>query len=178
MDARRTALITGITGQDGSYLAEFLLKKGYDVHGVVRRTSGDEHPRLSHLEGQIQLWPGDLLDQTSLTDTLFRTRPDEIYHLASQSFVGTSWQQPILTCDVTGLGTVRLLEAMRLACPGGVSVVVVFWRAPGAGCLYEAGVAAVAAPGGPETSMAVAQVVRIWRCMTRTVGRRSCQDTR
>jgi GDPmannose 4,6-dehydratase len=118
MEARRTALITGITGQDGSYLAEFLLRKGYDVHGVVRRTSEDVHPRISHLEGQVQLWPGDLLDQTSLTDILFRVRPDEMYHLAAQSFVGTSWQQPILTCDVSGLGTVRLLEAMRLACPG------------------------------------------------------------
>jgi len=117
MDARRTALITGMTGQDGSYLAELLLQKGYDVHGVVRRTSEDDHPRLKHLEGQVQLWPGDLLDQTSLTHILFRVRPDEIYHLAAQSFVGTSWQQPILTCDVTGLGTVRILEAMRLACP-------------------------------------------------------------
>jgi GDPmannose 4,6-dehydratase len=112
-----TALITGITGQDGSYLAELLLAKGYEVHGLIRRTSQDHYPRIAHLEGQLQLWPGDLHDQTSLTDILFRLRPGEIYHLASQSFVGTSWQQPILTCDVTGLGTVRLLEAMRLAAP-------------------------------------------------------------
>jgi GDPmannose 4,6-dehydratase len=117
MDAPRIALITGITGQDGSYLAEFLLQRKYEVHGLVRRTSSDEHPRINHLEGQITMWPGDLLDQTSLTDILFRVRPQEIYHLASQSFVGTSWQQPILTCDVTGLGTIRLLEAMRLAAP-------------------------------------------------------------
>ncbi len=117
MDAQRIALITGITGQDGSYLAEFLLGKDYEVHGVVRRTSEDAHPRIAHLEGQIQLWPGDLLDQTSLTNILFRVKPTEIYHLASQSFVGTSWQQPLLTCDVTGLGTLRMLEAMRLAAP-------------------------------------------------------------
>jgi GDPmannose 4,6-dehydratase len=117
MHAPRTALITGITGQDGSYLAELLLQKGYEVHGLVRRTSADEHPRIRHLEGKITLWPGDLLDQTSLNNLLFRVRPQEIYHLAAQSFVGTSWQQPILTCEVTGLGTVRLLEAMRLAVP-------------------------------------------------------------
>lgn len=117
MDARPTALITGIAGQDGSYLAELLLRLGYIVHGLVRR-SADEYPaRLQHLEGRLNLWPGDLMDQAALTDVLFRIKPREIYHLASQSVVSQSWNQPLLTADATAIGTLRLLEAMRLAAP-------------------------------------------------------------
>lgn len=114
---RPTALITGIAGQDGSYLAEWLLRKGYCVHGLVRRSS-DEYPsRLGHLKGQLELTAGDLIDQAALTHLLFKVKPHEIYHLAAQSIVGQSWQQPMLTADVTALGTIRLLEAMRLAVP-------------------------------------------------------------
>ncbi len=117
MDARPTALITGIAGQDGSYLAELLLRLGYIVHGLVRRSS-DEYPlRLKHLEGRLNLWPGDLFDQAALTDILFRVKPREIYHLASQSIPSQSWNQPLLTADATAIGTLRLLEAMRLAAP-------------------------------------------------------------
>jgi GDPmannose 4,6-dehydratase len=108
------ALITGITGQDGSYLAELLLEKGYQVHGMFRRSSTETFERVKHLEGQIELHPGDLIDQQSLVSLLERVQPTEVYNLAAQSFVPTSWQQPQLTGEVTGLGVTRLLDAIRL----------------------------------------------------------------
>jgi GDPmannose 4,6-dehydratase len=114
---RRTALITGITGQDGSYLAELLLAKGYDVVGVVRRTSHDSYERIGHLLDRVHIVPADLLDQHSLTSVVGDARPDEVYNLAAQSFVPTSWTQPVLTGEFTALGVTRLLEAVRLAHP-------------------------------------------------------------
>jgi GDPmannose 4,6-dehydratase len=111
------ALITGITGQDGSYLAELLLDKGYDVHGMVRRASTEKFERIDHIRGRLTLHQGDLLDQRSLVDTLRAARPDEIYNLAAMSFVAVSWQQPTLTAEFTGVGVTRLLEAMRETCP-------------------------------------------------------------
>jgi len=113
----RTALITGVTGQDGSYLAELLLAKGYRVCGVVRRTSHDSYERIGHLIERIEIVPADLLDQHSLTSVIGDLQPDEIYNLAAQSFVPTSWTQPVLTGEFTALGVTRLLEAVRLACP-------------------------------------------------------------
>jgi GDPmannose 4,6-dehydratase len=114
----RRALITGITGQDGSYLAELLLDKGYDVHGMVRRSSTERFERIEHLRDRITLYQGDLLDQRSLVDTLRASRPDEIYNLAAMSFVAVSWVQPTLTAEFTGVGVTRILEAMREVCPG------------------------------------------------------------
>lgn len=114
---RRTALITGITGQDGSYLAEFLLEKGYRVVGIVRRTSHDSYERIGHLLDRLEIVPADLLDQHSLTAVVRDVHPDEIYNLAAQSFVPTSWSQPVLTGEFTALGVTRLLEAVRLAHP-------------------------------------------------------------
>jgi GDPmannose 4,6-dehydratase len=113
-----TALITGITGQDGSYLAELLLAKGYRVVGVVRRSSTTPYERIGHLVDRVELVSADLLDQTSLTDVVAETRPDEIYNLAAQSFVQTSWTQPVLTGEFTALGVTRMLEAMKKAAPG------------------------------------------------------------
>ncbi|HEU5323081.1 MAG TPA: GDP-mannose 4,6-dehydratase, partial [Methylomirabilota bacterium] len=110
----RRALITGITGQDGSYLAEFLLERDYRVYGMVRRASTDPVERITHLEGRIELREGDLLDQLSLVTLLRDIRPHEVYNLAAQSFVPTSWEQPILTGECTGLGVTRMLEAVRL----------------------------------------------------------------
>jgi GDPmannose 4,6-dehydratase len=115
--AAKTALITGITGQDGSYLAEFLLEKGYRVHGMVRRASTENFLRIEHLRERIGLHQGDLLDSSSLAQVLESTRPDEVYNLAAQSFVPTSWQQPVLTAEFTAVGVTRLLEAIRKACP-------------------------------------------------------------
>jgi GDPmannose 4,6-dehydratase len=112
-----TALITGITGQDGSYLAEFLLEKGYEVIGVVRRTSHDSYERVEHLIDRITVVAADLLDQHSLTTVVGDHKPDEVYNLAAQSFVPTSWQQPVLTGEFTALGVTRLLEAIRLVHP-------------------------------------------------------------
>lgn len=112
-----TALITGITGQDGSYLAELLLEKQYDVTGVVRRTSHDSYERIGHLLERLTIVPADLLDQHSLTTVIRDVRPDEIYNLAAQSFVPTSWSQPVLTGEFTALGVTRILEAIRLAHP-------------------------------------------------------------
>jgi GDPmannose 4,6-dehydratase len=114
---RRTALITGITGQDGSYLAELLLDKGYRVVGMVRRTSHDSYERIGHLLDRVRIVPADLLDQHSLTAVIQEARPDEVYNLAAQSFVPTSWTQPVLTGEFTALGVTRLLEAVRLAHP-------------------------------------------------------------
>jgi GDPmannose 4,6-dehydratase len=111
------ALITGITGQDGSYLAELLLEKGYEVHGMVRRASTEKFDRIEHLRERITLHQGDLLDQRSLVDTLRAARPDEVYNLAAMSFVAVSWIQPTLTAEFTGVGVTRMLEAVREACP-------------------------------------------------------------
>jgi len=115
--ANKRALITGITGQDGSYLAELLLEKGYDVHGMVRRSSTERFERIEHLRDRVTLHQGDLLDQRSLVDTLRAARPQEIYNLAAMSFVAVSWIQPTLTAEFTGTGVTRMLEAMREVCP-------------------------------------------------------------
>lgn len=112
-----TALITGITGQDGSYLAEFLLGKGYRVIGVVRRSSTTPYERICHLVDRVELVSADLLDQSSLTDAVHEYQPDEIYNLAAQSFVQASWTQPVLTGEFTALGVTRMLEAMKKAAP-------------------------------------------------------------
>jgi len=115
-----SALITGITGQDGSYLAELLLEKGYTVHGVVRRSSTENFERIMHLRDKIQLHQADLLDQLSLIDVIKTTKPTEVYNLAAQSFVPTSWNQPVLTGEFTALGVTRMLEAIRLLDPKGI----------------------------------------------------------
>jgi GDPmannose 4,6-dehydratase len=114
----KSALITGITGQDGSYLAELLLNKGYEVHGLVRRLSTPNTTRIEHIAEKIFLLEGDLTDQSSLNVAVQTSQPDEVYNLAAQSFVATSWNQPVLTGDVTGLGTTRILEALRQFSPG------------------------------------------------------------
>ena len=113
----RRALITGITGQDGSYLAEFLLEHGYQVVGMVRRASTENFERIAHLRDRVELRQADLLDQLSLIDLLKSVRPDEVYNLAAMSFVPTSWQQPVLTAEFDAVGVTRLLEAMRLVAP-------------------------------------------------------------
>lgn len=114
----KIALITGITGQDGSYLAELLLKKGYHVVGMVRRTSTINFDRIKHIQNQIELVQGDLLDQSSLMEILREHQPQEVYNLAAQSFVPTSWKQPVLTGEFTALGVTRMLEAVRAVNPG------------------------------------------------------------
>ena len=111
--AQRTALITGITGQDGSYLAELLLEEGYRVVGMTRRTSTEVHERIEHLVDRVEIVSGDLLDQSSMTQLIAEVRPHEIYNLAAQSFVPTSWTQPVLTGEFTALGVTRVLEAIR-----------------------------------------------------------------
>ncbi len=113
----RTALITGITGQDGSYLAELLLEKGYRVAGVVRRASTENFQRIEHLRDRIELHQADLLDQTSIAAVLAKVRPDEVYNLAAMSFVPTSWSQPVLTAEFTAVGVTRILDAIRQVCP-------------------------------------------------------------
>ncbi len=113
----RRALVTGITGQDGSYLAELLLQKGYEVFGMVRRASTGNLERIRHLLGQVTLCPGDLLDHSSVMAVFNQVQPDEVYHLAAQSFVPTSWEQPIATAQFTALGAARMLEALRQVCP-------------------------------------------------------------
>jgi GDPmannose 4,6-dehydratase len=110
---QKTALVTGITGQDGSYLAELLLEKGYRVVGMTRRTSTEVHERIEHIVDDIEIVSGDLLDQTSMTSIVSDVRPDEFYNLAAQSFVPTSWNQPVLTGEFTALGVTRALEAIR-----------------------------------------------------------------
>lgn len=112
-----TAIITGVTGQDGSYLAEFLLAKGYSVIGMVRRSSTVTFERIQHIQDDLTIVQGDLHDQSSLVDLIEEYRPDEVYNLAAQSFVPTSWNQPVLTGEVTALGVTRLLEAIRLVNP-------------------------------------------------------------
>lgn len=113
----KKALITGITGQDGSYLAEFLLEKGYEVIGMVRRTSTVNFDRIKHIQDEVTIVPGDLLDQVSLIEILQEHRPQEVYNLAAQSFVPTSWNQPVFTGEVTALGVTRILDAIRLVDP-------------------------------------------------------------
>ena len=113
----KRALITGITGQDGSYLAELLLSEGYDVYGVVRRASTENYERIEHLRGQITLLQADLLDQSSLVQAIRESNPTELYNLAAQSFVPTSWAQPVLTAEFTAIGVTKVLEAMRAVNP-------------------------------------------------------------
>ena len=113
----RKVLITGITGQDGSHLAEFLLSKGYRVYGMVRRTSSENYQRLAKIRDRVELLPGDLLDQYSIARVVEQVQPDEIYNLAAMSFVPTSWQQPVLTAEFTGVGVTRMLEAVQRYCP-------------------------------------------------------------
>src|SRR5437762_13176518 len=113
----KSALVTGITGQDGSYLADLLLDHGYEVHGMVRRASTEKFDRIEHIRDRITLHQGDLLDQRSLVDTLRAAKPHEIYNLAAMSFVAVSWVQPTLTAEFTGVGVTRILEAMREVCP-------------------------------------------------------------
>ena len=112
-----TALITGITGQDGSHLAELLLQKGYRVCGMVRRSSTENFQRIEHLRDQLELLQGDLLDPTSLSRVLEKAQPDEVYNLAAMSFVPTSWEQPVLTAEFTAVGVTRMLDALRQICP-------------------------------------------------------------
>lgn len=112
-----TALITGITGQDGSHLAELLLQKGYRVCGMVRRASTENFQRIEHLRDQLDLYQGDLLDYTSLARVMERSQPDEVYNLAAMSFVPTSWEQPVLTAEFTAVGVTRMLDALRQVCP-------------------------------------------------------------
>lgn len=114
---RKVAFITGITGQDGSYLAEFLLEKGYKVYGMVRRASVDKFERIAHIMDKIELIQGDLLDQYSLISALKTAQPTEVYNLAAQSFVPTSWAQPVLTSEFTAIGVTRMLESIRLVDP-------------------------------------------------------------
>ncbi|MCB9882321.1 MAG: GDP-mannose 4,6-dehydratase [Planctomycetes bacterium] len=113
----KKALITGVTGQDGSYLAEFLLEKGYEVYGVVRRSSTEKFERIAHLMDKITLLHGDLLDPSSLERAILKSEPDEIYNLAAQSFVPTSWDEPVLTAEFTAVGVTRMLEAIRQVRP-------------------------------------------------------------
>src|SRR6516165_2640635 len=113
----KRALITGITGQDGSYLADFLLGKGYEVYGVVRRASTENFERIEHVRDRLHLVQADLLDPMSLISTLEQVRPREVYNLAAQSFVPTSWAQPVLTAEFTAVGVTRLLDAIRQVCP-------------------------------------------------------------
>ncbi len=115
--AKKKALITGITGQDGSYLAEFLLSMDYEVYGLVRRTSTLKYERLRHIQDQIKLISGDMSDETSLVRALQAVQPAEVYNLAAQSFVQTSWQQPVFTGDVTALGVTRMLDAIMTVNP-------------------------------------------------------------
>jgi GDPmannose 4,6-dehydratase len=117
---KKRALITGITGQDGSYLADLLLEEGYEVHGIVRRSSTENFERIAHLGQQVQLHQADLLDQLSVIDVIRQVRPVEVYNLAAMSFVPTSWKQPVLTGEFTGIGVTRVLEAIRLVDPKGI----------------------------------------------------------
>ena len=126
---QRAALITGITGQDGSYLAELLLEKGYRVVGMTRRSSTVSNERIAHIADRIELVQGDLLDQASLVEAIHSSQPDEVYNLAAQSFVPTSWNQPVLTGEFTALGVTRMLEAIRQVNPGSAST-----RPPRARC--------------------------------------------
>lgn len=116
----KRALLSGVTGQDGSYLAELMLEKGYEVHGIVRRASTETFERIAHLAGKITLHQADLLDQLSIIDVMQTVRPHEVYNLAAMSFVPTSWKQPVLTGEFTAIGVTRMLEAIRLLDPKGI----------------------------------------------------------
>src|SRR6059036_2364635 len=116
----KRAIISGITGQDGSYLAELLLEKGYEVHGIVRRSSTESFERIAHLASRITLHQADLLDQLSIIDVVKTVKPVEVYNLAAMSFVPTSWKQPVLTGEFTAIGVTRMLEAIRLIDPKGI----------------------------------------------------------
>jgi GDPmannose 4,6-dehydratase len=116
----KKAIITGVTGQDGSYLADWLLEKGYEVHGIVRRASTETFERINHLVGKITLHQADLLDQLSIIEVFQQVKPQEVYNLAAQSFVPTSWKQPVLTGEFTAIGVTRVLEAIRLLDPRGI----------------------------------------------------------
>src|SRR6516225_3710798 len=116
----KKAIISGITGQDGSYLAELLLDKGYEVHGIVRRASTETFERIQHLTARITLHQADLLDQLSIIDVFKQVRPHEVYNLAAMSFVPTSWKQPVLTGEFTAMGVTRMLEAIRHLNPRGI----------------------------------------------------------
>jgi GDPmannose 4,6-dehydratase len=117
---KKKAIVTGITGQDGSYLAEWLLEQGYQVHGIVRRSSTESFERIEHLADRISLHQADLLDQLSIIDVMKSVAPQEVYNLAAQSFVPTSWKQPVLTGEFTAIGVTRMLEAIRLLDPKGI----------------------------------------------------------
>jgi len=116
----KVALISGISGQDGSYLAELLLSKGYEVHGIVRRSSTTNYERIQHIVSDVHLHQADLLDQSSIIDVIKSCEPNEVYNLAAQSFVPVSWSQPVLTCEFTALGVTRMLEAIRMINPKGI----------------------------------------------------------
>jgi GDPmannose 4,6-dehydratase len=116
----KKAIISGVTGQDGSFLADLLLEKGYEVHGIVRRSSAENFERIAHLTGRITLHQADLLDQLSIIDVFKEVRPQEVYNLAAMSFVPTSWKQPVLTGEFTAIGVTRVLEAIRLLDPKGI----------------------------------------------------------
>ena len=113
----KRALITGITGQDGSYLAELLLEQGYEVYGIVRRSSSENFSRIGHIQDRLTLLSGDLMDEVSLINVLRECKPHEVYNLAAQSFVQTSWLQPVLTGETTALGVTRMLDAIRTVDP-------------------------------------------------------------
>src|SRR5271157_5640611 len=119
-EGMKKAIITGITGQDGSYLADLLLAQGYAVHGMVRRASTETFDRINHLVGRVTLHQADLLDQLSIIDMVREVEPDEVYNLAAMSFVPTSWKQPVLTGEFTAMGVTRVLEAIRLLDPKGI----------------------------------------------------------
>src|SRR4051812_30118907 len=118
MKKQKKALVTGLTGQDGSYMAELLLTEGHEVFGLVRRSSHDALERVRHLTGRVKLLDGDLSDPTSLDSAVRDSQADEVYNLAAQSFVATSWKQPIMTADITGIAVARLLESIRKFKPG------------------------------------------------------------
>src|SRR5262245_47174699 len=113
----KRALITGITGQDGSYLADWLLENNYEVHGMVRRSSTETYERINHIRDRVHLHQADLLDQLSIVNLIRKVEPTEVYNLAAMSFVPTSWVQPVLTADFTAIGVTRMLEAIRLVNP-------------------------------------------------------------
>jgi GDPmannose 4,6-dehydratase len=155
----KKALITGITGQDGSYLAELLLEKGYKVYGLTRRTSTPNYERIKHIVSEIELLPADLLDQHSLTSAVKYTQPDEIYNLAAQSFVTVSWHQPVLTGEFTALGVTRMLEAARLVKPDAK-----FYQASSSECFGHAEEVPQneKTPFHPRSPYAVAKVYGHW----------------
>jgi GDPmannose 4,6-dehydratase len=155
----KRALITGITGQDGSYLAEFLLEKGYEVIGMVRRTSTVNFDRIKHIQEKVTIVPGDLLDQVSLIEILQEHRPQEVYNLAAQSFVPTSWNQPVFTGEVTALGVTRILDAIRLVDP-----TIRFYQASSSECFGKVGESPQneKTPFYPRSPYGVAKVYGHW----------------